>query len=380
MLRNRLIALGLLILSLVAISFFGGPVSYGFFFFVLITLIVSAIYTAVVFSCFRIYQKINAKVLVAEKPVTFYFTLQNEKHFGFSGIRTDFFSDYSTISGLDPDIEYELFPQTGIEKETRLICKYRGEYEVGVKHVIVRDYLKIFSFTFKNKETITVRVNPQLVILDEMSTLDVRTLTSVDSYTNQTEPDVLVRDYIPGDDIRGINWNLTAATGKPVVRKRIGENTPAISIIMDSHRVSRNPDEYLPLENKILETTIALTYHLLSRGISVNVYAYQSGPVCFGLENTDDFQNFYAAMSAFSFDERSTDEKLFGYVSETPDIAKSSAVIFVLHELSDAYMVLKNELKRGTTAVKTCLVTNEAKDISEAVVIGYDAKLKEVLS
>ena len=166
MLRNRLIALGLLILSLVAISFFGGPVSYGFFFFVLITLIVSAVYTAVVFSCFRIYQKINAKVLVAEKPVTFYFTLQNEKLFGFSGIRTDFFSDYSSISGLDPDIEYELFPQTGIEKETRLICKYRGEYEVGVKHVIVRDYLKIFSFTFKNKETLKVQVSPRLEILN----------------------------------------------------------------------------------------------------------------------------------------------------------------------------------------------------------------------
>ncbi len=102
--RNRLIVLGLLILSLLAISFYGGPVSYGFFFFMLATPIISAIYAAVIYFRFRIYQKIDAKVLVAEEPVTFYFTLQNENLFAFAGIRTDFYSDDASISGLYPDI------------------------------------------------------------------------------------------------------------------------------------------------------------------------------------------------------------------------------------------------------------------------------------
>ncbi len=380
MLRNRLIALGLLILSLVVISFYGGPISYGFFFFVLVTPIVSAIYAAVVYFRFRIYQKIDAKVLVAEKPVTFYFTLQNEELFAFAGIKTDFFSDYSSIIGLDPDTEYELFPHTGIEKETTLICKYRGEYEVGVKNVTVRDYLKLFSFSFKNKETITVKVIPQLVILDEISSLEALAVTNVDSYTNLTEPDVLVRDYVPGDDVRGINWNLTAATSKPMVRKRIGENTPAISIIMDSHRVSKEPDQYLPLENKILEATIALTYHYLERGIRVNVYAYQSGPVCLGLENTNDWGSFYNRISDFSFDEKSTSDKLFGFTSSVPDIAKSSAVIFVIHEADEAYKIMKNELEKGTASTATCLITDEGISAPDTIVIGYDDKLKEVLS
>ena len=130
--RNRIIALGLLILSLIAISFYGGPVSYGFFFFMLVTPAVSALYTVVVFFRFRIYQKIATKVAVAETPVTFYYSLQNEEFFSFAGIKTDFFTDYSSLTGLDPDIEYELFPHTGIEKETRLICRYRGAYEVGI--------------------------------------------------------------------------------------------------------------------------------------------------------------------------------------------------------------------------------------------------------
>ena len=150
--RNRWIAAGLFFLSLIAISFYGGPVSYGFFFLMLIIPIVSALYTVIVFFRFKIYQKIDAKVTVAEKPVRFYFTLQNEDFFTFSGIKTDFFSDYSALSGLDPDTEFELFPHTGIKKNTRLVCKYRGEYEVGVKNVTVQDYLKLFSFTFRNRD------------------------------------------------------------------------------------------------------------------------------------------------------------------------------------------------------------------------------------
>ncbi|MBO7387822.1 MAG: hypothetical protein J6U15_08450, partial [Lachnospiraceae bacterium] len=94
--RNRLIALGLFILSLVAISFYGGPVSYGFFFFMLFVPFVSAVYTLIMYFRFKIYQRIDSKVAVAESPVTFYFTLQNEDFYAFSGVKIDFFSDFST--------------------------------------------------------------------------------------------------------------------------------------------------------------------------------------------------------------------------------------------------------------------------------------------
>ena len=381
MLSNRLIVSGLLILSLVGISFYGGPVSYGFFFLMLAIPAISAIYAAAVYFRFRIYQKINAKVLVVETPVDFYFTLQNETCFAFASIRTDFFSKYSTISGFDPDTEYELFPHSGIDKQTILVCRYRGEYEVGIDHVIVRDFLKLFTFSFKNNETITVSVIPRLVILEGITAIECMSLTAPDSLTNMSEPDVLVRDYIPGDDIRMINWKLTASTFKPSVRKLTGVNTPAISIIMDSHRVGTDPDEYLPLENKILETTIALTYYYLENGVKVRIYAYESGPVCYAADTPDDFEDAYNKLSYFSFREENTSEKLFGFASEVPEIGNSSAVIFVIHEPDDAYMILKNDLEKGTATTATCLVTDKYADKTpDTVVISYDADLKEVFS
>lgn len=377
--RNRLIALGLLILSLIAISFYGGPVSYGFFFFMLIIPFVSAIYTLVMFLRFKIYQRIDSKVAVAESPVTFYFTLQNEDIFAFSGVKIDFFSDFSTISGLDVNAEYELFPHKGIKKETGLICKYRGEYEVGVKKVSVRDYLKLFNFTFNNRETLTVKVIPRLVILDEVSALDALAASARDSHTNATEPDVLVRDYIPGDDIRSINWKVTASAGKPMVRKRIGENAPGISIIMDSKRISYEPEEYLPLENKLLEITIALAYYYLERGIRVCVYAYNSRPVSYALERVDDFEEFYEAMSSFSFDEDNTSEKLYGFTMSAPDIAASSAVVFVSHSMDEGYMGQASVLEGNNIPTVTYLVTEEQISAPGVIRVGYEDKLKEVL-
>ena len=370
--------MGLWILSLIAISFFGGPVSYGFFFIMLITPAVSALYTVVVFFRFRIYQKIATKVAVAENPVTFYYSLQNEEFFTFSGIRTGFFTDYSSLTGLDPDTEYELFPHTGIVKETRLICRYRGEYEVGIKYVTIRDYLKLFSFTFKNRETITVTVIPQLVILDELPALDRLAAAKKDSPDNPTEPDVPVREYVPGDDIRSINWKLTAAMGKPMVRGRIGETMPAVSILMDSYRVSRDPDSFLPLENKLLEVTLALAYYYLERGIRVDVYAYHSGPRRYVLGSTNDFEEFYDSLSYFVFREDSTPDKLFNYAAGVPEIAQSSAVIFIMHELYDAGIQLAGMLESSSVATTTCLVTDAHIDAPGVTVIGYDDKLKEV--
>ena len=386
--RNRWIWLGLLILSLVAISFYGGPVSYGFFFFVLAVPVVSALYVLLVYFRFRIYQKCDAKVIVAQTPVTFYYTLQNEDFFAFVGIKTDYYADFSKLSGLDPDTEYELLPHTGIRKQTRLICRYRGEYPVGVKKVTVTDYLRLFRLTFRPKEIITVTVIPQVVILDSLSALDELAVSAKDTTVNPTEMDVLVRDYIPGDDIRSINWKLTAAVGKPMVRGRIGEETYAISIIMDSHRISSTPEDYLPEENKLLETTISLAYYYLERGIRVNVYTYATGPLRYALDNTDAFEDFYERMSGFSFSEDSTPEKLFAYTGSQPDIVKSSAVIFVVHELYDAYVKQASELEKYAKATATCLVTDKAdrsesvaiSGLSHIVEIGYDDRLKEVLS
>ena len=42
-----------------------------------------------------------------------------------------------------------------------------------------------------------------------------------------------VREYQPGDDIRTIDWNVTARTGKPYVKKFIEERELNVMIMVD---------------------------------------------------------------------------------------------------------------------------------------------------
>ena len=145
MLRNRLILAALWILSLVGISFYGGPVTYGFFAVMTLIPVILLIYLLLVLARFKIYQHFESKDIVSDHKIPFYFTLQNEDYFAFCAVRVRFYSDFSVIDGLSDDNEYELLPQSKIKKETGLVCKYRGEYNVGIKSVTLRDFLCVFK-------------------------------------------------------------------------------------------------------------------------------------------------------------------------------------------------------------------------------------------
>jgi uncharacterized protein (DUF58 family) len=45
-----------------------------------------------------------------------------------------------------------------------------------------------------------------------------------------------VRDYLVGDDIRSIDWNITARTGKPHIKKYVEERELTIMLLLDASR------------------------------------------------------------------------------------------------------------------------------------------------
>ena len=252
MLRNRLIVAALWILSLVGISFYGGPVSYGFFAVITLIPLISLLYLLLVLARFKIYQRFESSDLVADHVVPFFFTLQNEDWFAFAGVRVKFYYDHSSIEGLSDDIEYELLPQTKITKETELICKYRGEYNVGISSVVLRDYLCLFKITYKNREPLRATVLPNIIRLDDLRSVNIETISHREALTDLTTPDVEVRDYIPGDDIIHINYKQSARLDKLTVRKFSGEEKEGVGIILDPLRISEDKSVYLPVENRCL--------------------------------------------------------------------------------------------------------------------------------
>src|SRR5512135_1742073 len=42
-----------------------------------------------------------------------------------------------------------------------------------------------------------------------------------------------VREYVPGDDVRTIDWNVTARTGHPFVKKFMAEREMTVLLMVD---------------------------------------------------------------------------------------------------------------------------------------------------
>ena len=385
--RNWIILIALWILSLVGISYFGGPVSYGFFAAVTLVPIVSLIYLFFVFLRFKIYQRLEGRNVVANTASDFYIALQNEDFFTFSGIRILFYSSFSSISGIDDSIEYELIPHTGVKKDTKLLCKYRGEYEVGVKSIVIQDFFRLFRFTYRNREPFRVRVLPKVVQLNNVRALDPAYLNTMDAYKNASSLDAVVRDYMPGDDIRSIHWKASAREGKLLVRNTIGEEINGIGIIMDSSKCSYNPMEFLSVENKICETVLALSMYFIGHNIPVNVYSMQGDLNKHTIGGISQFDEFYKYVSTFVFDSDAGEEKLIAGVSTDRSFYSNSFVVLVLHELNETAKEMMRLLKQNNISSVVYLITDDKDEAnseadgvnSNIVLIPTDADLEEVI-
>lgn len=360
---RRGILLGMWLLSLVAISFYGGAVSYGFFFGVTLLPVVTAVYLLCVYFRFKIYQRLESRNVVCGQPVPYFFVLQNDDHFAFASVGVRLFSSFSFVEKLPDGISYELLPGDKYTFETKLVCRYRGEYEVGVKEIVITDFLRLFRVSYRVPETIKALVMPRVVRVDALQCIaDIQALLQREAYRVQTEPDVVVRDYVPGDALKQIHWKATARAQELKVRTRTGEEKAGIAILCDTKRYSADNREYLPLENKMLEVLLALTVYFASQNMACAVCYGQRGLVRRHVQDLRDFDAFYRQAAAIDFAKEESVEET-GRQALAGGVWQDSRILFiVLHAWSDAVWEMAEQISAGGGVAVLCLVTDENMD------------------
>ena len=362
--RNRIIWFLLWILSVIGISLRGGAVTYGFFAVLTLIPVVCAVYLIAVLNLFHIYQELEQRFVTVNEPVHYRFALVNECPLIFAGIRVRFFTSFSSITDLDDETEYELAPNSRIEKETRLICRYRGEYKVGIKEIEIQDFLRLFRIRYKNRDCMRACVKPQLVTTDSLGDIELSDAVR-DCDNSRYEPDVLSRAYIPGDDRRFINWSQSARTGELMTRLLTGSDHQQIAVITDTCRNSAEPYEFLPPENKILETALAVCYYFSRSRISAAEYHLSGELTCLSSDSTWGFDSFYDAVSQISFSSLYTHALLYDQVMRRRDIFDSSMIFLILSSWDKDTDMLLREFEQHELSVVICFITDNEKIISE---------------
>ena len=356
---RRCILMGLWVLSLIAISYYGGAVSYGFFFGVTLLPVVSLIYLLCVYWRFKIYQETKKRNLVCGQPAPYFFVLQNEDFFAYTSIGVRMHSSFSHAEDSFEDVEYELLPGDKSICETRIVCKCRGEYEIGVKEVVLTDFLRIFRLRYVVSGQIKAVVSPRIVQLQELKSIADLPMLVQKNTLGSTETDILVRDYVEGDSLKQIHWKSTAREQKLKVRIMTGKENQSISVFCDTRRYSENIAEYLPLENKILEVFLAIGYYFAGMEKEFYTYYGQNGVVKRRVEGVNQFNDFYHEVSEIAFDEEERLQDILEQVVGQGVLWDSNLVFCVFHELDPVILNVTERLAANGVFVVIYLITDQ---------------------
>lgn len=342
----------LLITALVGISFYGGNVTYIFLMLVILVPLSCIVYIFLVIYSLKIYQRSDGRTMVCSSPSDFYITLNNESLFSFSSIRIRFYSSFSTVTGIDEDAVYDLAPHTSITRATKLVCRYRGEYKVGIKELTISDFLGLFTVTFPIKEPLEVIVSPAMIELDSLRLDTDFAGAGKDSFMNPTDADITVREYVPGDDVRLIHHKASAAAQKLMVREKTGIEKTGIAVIMESGRHSDYPEDYLPLENRVIESALALSLYYTKRSIPVDVI-YRSAAISReAVRSHADYERLYSLMRSYSFGGEDNTAALLDELYRSGAASGYRMLIFILgSESPDVFELIERMNVTGIPAV-----------------------------
>ena len=311
---NRLIFLAAIIGSSVFASYFGGNISYALFYLSLFIPVIAFLYTLYVYFRFKIYQKIDAYLVVKGDWTVYSFVIANEDYITFRNVKVNFLSDKSTIEAANQIAEYSLLPSESERLETRIRCNYRGEYYVGVDSIEVTDFLYLFHITYPITSKLKVVVLPRIVFLEQLGIApgqtDVKNPLRSGNVSDE-ELDTEMRRYNPGDGRKRIHWKASARMRELITRKYQYNPKAEIVLFMDLMRIREEELKVVIAEDKIIESVLAISSFYAQRETPSQVIYEMDGKRLVNIYSNEDFNAFYKACVHIRFDGQIPVSELF---------------------------------------------------------------------
>lgn len=301
---NRIICVSLIIGSGVFASYYGGNISYALFYLSILVPVIAFLYTVYVYIQFKLYQSMGSYMVVKGDWTDYSFIIANEDFITFRNVKCNFLSDKSTIEATNETAEYSLLPSESERMETRIKCNYRGEYYVGVDSVEITDFLYLFTITYPVGTKLKAVVLPRVVYLEQLGIappqIDVKNPLRF-SNTAEEELDTEMRKYNPGDNRKRIHWKASARQNELMSRKYQHKPKAEIFLFMDLMQVKEDELDVIKVEDKIIESILAISNFYALRGTPSEIIYEMNGKKQISIRAKEDFNAFYKACVSIHF-------------------------------------------------------------------------------
>ncbi|WP_242981206.1 DUF58 domain-containing protein [Ruminiclostridium sufflavum] len=302
--KNRITFILLIFLSIIFKYNFGGFVS-SFFFNTMITLLfVSTGYTVYVYIRFKFVQDIEKRIIVKGESVRLIIKLCNEDFLIFPYVFVSFFGSHSLFNADSYSQSLTITPFSKKEFAFDMVCKYRGQYEIGISDIYIEDFLGLIRLKYKIPETKKIIVYPKIEYLDSF---DIFTNSCADSQTfsqgmlediNNIKD---LRNYTYGDSLRKIHWKQTAKNGSLMIKNYQSTTDVNVNILLDLRRNRYSDEINTIIEDKLIEAVIAVVHYYLYKNISVSYMCFDERMDIIKASNQAEFDYIYKTLSSISF-------------------------------------------------------------------------------
>ena len=135
----------MLMLSFTAATYYDGALSFCLFYFLLIVPVICLIYILRRYSMLSFKQSTHSDRLVVGTPEYYSFELKNKGFFAHCyNIKLVLAESYYDIEDLPKQNRFDLQPGETVKHDTYITCRYRGSYRIGVRSIIIPDYINLF--------------------------------------------------------------------------------------------------------------------------------------------------------------------------------------------------------------------------------------------
>lgn len=156
----------------------------------------------------------------------------------------------------------------------------RGEYHFGRVNIFVKSPIGLISRRFQFAEPVMVPVYPSYIQMRKYELLAISnqlTLQGVKKIRRlgHNQEFEQIKEYVPGDDFRTINWKATARKNQLMVNNYQDEKSQQVYCLIDKSRVMQMPFEGLSLLDYAINATLALSNIIIKKGDRAGMITFQ---------------------------------------------------------------------------------------------------------
>jgi uncharacterized protein (DUF58 family) len=226
-------------------------------------------------------------------------------------------------------------PRCRARVDVSLPCRYKGAYEIGIKQVVFKDFLGLFTFRQNVEKMGDLVVFPRIVELQSfpvMAGYAGEPGEAAGRGHDRTENISDIRKYASGDRLRSIHWKLSAKKEELMVKNFEQAAGTSVTLLLDASGTAEGMDA-LEQEDRLIECAVALLYHCARHSVPAELHFMGDRLIRQRVAGMNDFELAFRMLSEAAFRKEDGLPGIAGLVLDEGSARKT--VAFVTASLTD---------------------------------------------